>query len=76
MRWRHCLGVILSGKGTKTKGIVRSLRIINLPSSCFRLHIMIRRNADRAVTLLRIFVTPKAKMGRNTILAIDRGRSN
>ena len=21
MRWRHCLGVILSGKGTKTKGI-------------------------------------------------------
>ena len=55
------MGVIPNGQRNQDQRDIRSLRIINLPSSCFRLHIMIKKKADRAVTFIENLCHTKGK---------------
>ena len=50
MRWRHCLGVIPNGKGTKTKGYPKLKNYkpsqFMLPTSCYD-----KKKADREMCI-------------------------
>lgn len=60
MRWRHCLGVIPNGKGTKTKGYPKLKNYkpsqFMLPTSCYD-----KKKADRAVTFIENLCHTKGK---------------
>ena len=60
MRWRHCLGVIPNGKGTKTKGYPKLKNYkpsqFMLPTSRYD-----KKKADRAVTFIENLCHTKGK---------------
>ena len=60
MRWRHCLGVIPNGKGTKTKGYPKLKNYkpsqFMLPTSRYD-----KKKADRAVTVIENLCHTKGK---------------